>query len=276
MVQSLQDNATFPLGNYSFGKTSVLDGNRLDEIPIADRIVKPRNPLVLIPLTSVGETAGVLANPEEAVLVSADRFALYQQLAVSPAAGLEEGVAEARRRMISFINERAIQETIDVLKPTFQPNEPIPLTRLFEKQFNARALRGAGFKLGIAQILGKDIWNPEIRVPAGTFPEPLLIHVQPGTVWSPGMERQFDQAVQDGLVRLVDAQSAQIVVAESDIRADPLRQILLQVDRNSAGTVTLGLLRHVEDLHQRHLMEAGGVILLYRKGDLDEDVYLFA
>lgn len=194
----------------------------------------------------------------------------------NPAAGLEEGVAKARREMISFINQPEIRAAVDALRDTYPANQPVPLAHLFSEFFTPEALRAAGFERGVAQLLDIRIWNPSVRIPAGTFAESLRVHVQAGQGWSAGVEGQLAQAVQDELIALVDAESAEVVVAETDIRADPRRQILLQVDGNSAGTVTPALLRHIEDLQQKQLIKAGGVILLYRRGDLDEDVYLFA
>ncbi len=193
-----------------------------------------------------------------------------------PSAGLEEGVAKARRTLIEFVNQSEIRAALDTLKDTYPTGQPVPLAHLFNEVFNPEALRAAGFERGVAQMLGRGIWDPSIRIPAGTFAEPLRVHVQPGKIWSAAVEERLSQAVQDSVIALVDAEAAEIVVAETDIRADPRRQILLQVDGNSAGTVTPALLRHIEDLQQKQLIKAGGVILLYRKGDLDEDVYLFA
>lgn len=187
-----------------------------------------------------------------------------------------ESIAKARRALIEFINQPEIRAVLDTLRDTYPAGQPVPLTELFEERFNPATLRAAGFELGVARLLPKSIWDPSIRVPAGTRAEVLRVHVQAGKSWSAAVEERLSQAVQDGVIALVDVGVAQIVVAETDIRTDPLQQILAQVDGNSAGTVTPALLRHIEDLQQKQLIQAGGVILLYRKGDLDEDVYLFA
>lgn len=187
-----------------------------------------------------------------------------------------ESIAKARRAFIEFINQSEIRAALDTLKGTYPAGQPVPLTELFEERFNPAALHAAGFERGVAQLLPKGVWNPSIRVPARTHAEALRVHVQAGKIWSAAVEERLSQAVQDGVIALVNVGVARIVVAETDIRTDPLQQILAQVDGTSAGTVTAVLVLHIEDLQQKLLIEAGGVILLYRKGDLDEDVYLFA
>lgn len=130
------------------------------------------------------------------------------------------------------------------------------------------------------QVLGYrgDAWiAAPARMPSEPLQELRTVYVEEGKPWTGSVRGRLAEAQETGRFKLLTdpeaATTADIVIGDVDTRIDALRQILIQVDSESAAIhVNAKLLRYLEG---KDLFRAGTLIRIY-KGDLDEEVLIFA
>ena len=181
-------------------------------------------------------------------------------------AGLEEGVAdaqgertaEAMRIVLGLVNNPDISSAIPVIKDLDQAETNISWildsvrTRLQELGYQGNAW----------------LLSPA-RLPGAAPPQSsTTVYVEQGREWTADVEKQLEAYY----TLVTDSSAAGVVIGDRARRILPAQAFIGVDSARVARHITAGLLKHLE---QRGLLKPGYMLLLY-KGDLDEDVLLFA
>lgn len=184
-------------------------------------------------------------------------------------AGVEASatVAQIRQRLTQIFESQEIWSALSTLAESHEVREFNPLDYLSGAKAEVGALQQLGYTLE-----GKGLYVPGALLPSTAIPTPAVsIYVDPAIDEKGDTRRQLENVKNISLANAVDA--ADIIVSANDLRTNKAKQILLQVENaRSATAVTPAL---IFSLQEHDLLLQGRIILLY-KGDLSEDVVLFA
>lgn len=182
---------------------------------------------------------------------------------LASATGLEEEAAEATQLMLGLVDNPDIASTLPVMKEPDQVEADIGwVLDSVRARLQELGYQGNAWLLSPARLPG-----------AAGLAAAKTVYIKPGEEWSDDVREQLEPHQARGNYTLVtDPSSAGVVVGDRATRVLPTQAVIRVDSAEAARQVTFALLSHLDG---KGLLDPGSIVFLH-KGDLDEDVYLFA